>query len=236
VTQGPAFLFDLDGTLVDSNYQHALAWREALESVGVHIPTWKIHRRIGLSGSMLANELGRRTGVTLTEEQREASRAEHAASFERRRDEIRALPGAALLLQQLTALSVPWAIATSGTPDDAAPSLALLDLRKDATVVTAADVVAAKPDPQIFLVAAERLGAPPQTCFVVGDAIWDILAARRAGALAVGLLTGGYSHAELTDAGAYRVMEDPEELRRSLDLTGIHSGITAPHTQVSQSP
>jgi HAD superfamily hydrolase (TIGR01509 family) len=229
VTQGPAFLFDLDGTLVDSNYQHALAWKEALESVGVVIPTWKIHRRIGLSGSMLANELGRRTGITLTADQLEASRQAHAASFERRQDEIRALPGAALLLQQLTTLSVPWAIATSGTPTDAAPSLGLLDLPPDATVVTAHDVVAAKPDPQIFLAAAERLGVSPQACFVVGDAIWDVLAARRAGALAVGLLTGGYSLAELTDAGAYRVMEDTEELRRSLDLTGIHSDIAAPN-------
>jgi HAD superfamily hydrolase (TIGR01549 family) len=230
-TDRPAarILFDLDGTLIDSNYQHALAWKEALSSDGIDMPVWMIHRRIGMSGGMLANELSRRTGVTLDAARMERLKNAHDASFERRRDEITALPGAVELLRDLPQLGTPWAIATSGTHADAGPSLALLELEEDPIVVTSDTVAAAKPDPAIFRAAGAALPDAENT-FVVGDAVWDILAARRAGFLPIGVLTGGYSFEELTDAGAYRVFDDVAHLRLDLDLIGVHNDLTAPRS------
>jgi len=221
VHQRTAFLFDLDGTLVDSVYQHVLAWREALEAEGIELSIWRIHRKIGMSGGLLTNMLLRETGLTLDAERTKRLRRVHADAIERRQREIRPLPGAKELLAALTEAAIPWAIATSGRMETAGPSLEKLgiDLTK-VPVVTRDQVEYAKPDPDLFLTAAERLGVPVETASVVGDSVWDMLAARRARALGIGVLSGGYGQEELERAGAYRVYEDPGDLLHHLDEVG----------------
>jgi HAD superfamily hydrolase (TIGR01549 family) len=217
----PAFLFDLDGTLVDSVYQHVLAWREALEAAGIELSVWRIHRRIGMSGGLLVNALLRETGTPISAEQVANVQRLHAAAYARQVGQIRPLPGARELLQYLTDRGVPWTIATSGRMDSARPVLDVLGVELSVPVVTRDQVEHAKPDPDLFLAAAERLGADIEHSIVVGDSVWDLLAARRARALGVGLLSGGYGHDELQDAGAYRVYEDPADLLRHLDEVGV---------------
>jgi HAD superfamily hydrolase (TIGR01549 family) len=220
---GPAFLFDLDGTLVDSVYQHVLAWREALESAGIELAVWRIHRRIGMSGGLFLSALLRETGRPVTPEEVERIQRVHAEAYARQVGQVRPLPGARELLAYLTDISVPWAIATSGRMESARLTLELLGVGPDVPVVTRDQVRHAKPDPDLFLAAAERLGVPITEAVVVGDSIWDMLAARRARALGVGLLSGGYGQAELEVAGAYRVYQDPADLLRHLDEVGVRT-------------
>ncbi len=217
----PAMLFDLDGTLIDSVYQHVLAWQEALSDVGIELSVWKIHRRIGMSGGLFVTALLRETGKELAAEQIRALNLAHAEAFGRRRDTVRPLPGAATLLATLTDYGVAWAIATSGLAIAARPALDMLGLPADTPLVTRDQVRHAKPDPDLFLAAAARVGVDVRSAIVVGDSIWDLLAARRAGALGVGLLAGGYGRDELERAGAYRVYADPADLLAHLDEVGI---------------
>ena len=216
----PALLFDLDGTLVDSVYQHVLAWREALAGEDVDLPVWRIHRRIGMSGGLLVNALLRETGRQFGPEDARRLRAAHLAAFERLIPLVRPLPGAARLLGRLTDSGIPWAIATSGSRATAVPALDLLGVVAN-VVVTREEVPYAKPDPHLFLAAARRLGVDAEDAIVVGDSVWDMLAAQRARALGVGLLSGGYGREELERAGAFRVYEDPADLDRHLDELGI---------------
>jgi len=216
-----AFLFDLDGTLVDSVYQHVLAWREALEAAGIRLAVWRIHRRIGMSGGLFVHALLRETGHQLTPQDMSRVQQMHRESFARMVGQVRPLPGAQDLLAHLTRAGVPWAIATSGRRDTAEQALRVLGLDGSAPVVTRDDVRRAKPDPDLFLAAAERVGVPIASSVVVGDSVWDLLAARRAGALGVGLQSGGYGLDELERAGAYRVYEDPADLLRHLDEVGV---------------
>lgn len=217
-----AFLFDLDGTLVDSVYQHVLSWHEALEEVGIELSIWRIHRKIGMSGGLFTNALLRETGREITAEAVERLQRLHAEAYARRSGRIRPLPGARQLLAHLTAVGVPWALATSGRIASAKPTLDALGVDPDRVpVVTRDQVERAKPDPDLFLRAAERLGTNITDAVVVGDSIWDLLAARRARALGVGLLSGGYGREELERAGAYRVYEDPSDLLKHLDEVGV---------------
>ncbi|OLE39042.1 MAG: HAD family hydrolase [Actinobacteria bacterium 13_1_20CM_3_68_9] len=216
----PALLFDLDGTLVDSVYQHVLAWHEVLGEAGMELSVWRIHRRIGMSGGLFVNALLRETGKQLSAEEASGLRARHAEAFVRRLPEVRPLPGARDLLSRLSRQNVPWAIATSGNPRTAGPSIALLGVTPK-VVITREDVVHAKPDPDLFLAAAERLGVDILHSIVVGDSVWDLLAAQRARSLGVGLLSGGYGREELEQAGAYRVYEDPLDLLEHLDEVGV---------------
>jgi HAD superfamily hydrolase (TIGR01549 family) len=216
-----SFLFDLDGTLVDSVYQHVLAWQRALDREGIRLSVWRIHRKIGMSGGLLTNALLREIGGQVTEEQRERIRVFHAEAYAELSDQIRPLPGANQLLRTLTELEVPWAIATSGNAESAAPVLALLDVPEGVPIVTRDLVPHAKPDPDLFIAAAERLGVEVEAGVVIGDSVWDMLAARRAHALGVGLQSGGYGTEELERAGAYRVYEDPADLLRHLDEVGV---------------
>jgi HAD superfamily hydrolase (TIGR01509 family) len=220
-----AFLFDLDGTLVDSVYQHVLAWKEALDSEGIELAVWRIHRKIGMSGGLLTNMLLRETGMTLDPARAGRLRKAHADAFNRRQQQIRPLPGARALLATLTSAGIPWAIATSSRMETAGPALAQLGVDLDKTpVVTRDQVQFAKPDPDLFLTAAERLGVSIEISQVVGDSVWDLLAARRARALGIGLLSGGYGQEELERAGAYRVYEDPADLLTHLDEVGGRVG------------
>src|SRR5262249_56703165 len=125
---GPAFLFDLDGTLVDSVYQHVLAWRDALEAAGIELSVWRIHRRIGMSGGLLVNALLRETGRPLSAEETTRLQRLHAEAYARRAGQVRPLPGARELLAYLSRAGVPWAIATSGKIDSARPVLGALAL------------------------------------------------------------------------------------------------------------
>jgi HAD superfamily hydrolase (TIGR01509 family) len=217
----PALLFDLDGTLIDSVYQHVLAWQEALTGFGIELSVWKIHRRIGMSGGLFVTALLRETGGALSTEQIRALNLAHAEAYARRRDTVRPLPGARELLAALTERGVTWAIATSGLAVAARPALKMLGLPEDTPLVTRDQVRHAKPDPDLFLAAAARVGTDVRSAIVVGDSIWDLLAARRAGSLGVGLLSGGYGREELERAGAYRVYADPADLLAHLDEVGV---------------
>ncbi len=217
----PAFLFDLDGTLVDSVYQHVLAWRDALEQSGMPLSVWRIHRRIGMSGGLFVNALARETGQTLKPEDVVRMQDLHGEAYRRYADQVRPLPGALELMAYLAKSGVPHAIATSGYSHSAQLTVKALGIPAEVPLVTRDQVLHAKPDPDLFLAAAERLGVPIEHSVVVGDSIWDLLAARRARALGIGLLSGGYGEEELVRAGAYRVYADPADLLAHLDEVGV---------------
>ena len=216
-----AFLFDLDGTLVDSVYQHVLAWREALETEGIDLSVWRVHRKIGMSGGLLTNILLRETQVDIDPARVERLQRLHAEAYKRNLANVRPLPGAIALLTALTIAEIPWAIATSGRLETAAPVLEKLGVDLIRTpVITRDQVKFAKPEPDLFIAAAARLDVRIETASVVGDSVWDMLAATRARALGIGLLSGGYGLEELERAGAYRVYEDPADLLKHLDEVG----------------
>ncbi len=216
-----AFLFDLDGTLVDSVYQHVLAWREATQASGIELPVWRIHRQIGMSGGLMLNALLRETGRPVSKEEAEQIQRVHREAYAKQAASLRVLPGTLELLDTLAAHRVPHAVATSGRLESARHALKLLGLQEDVPVITRDDVRFAKPDPDLFLAAGERLKIPMSRCVIVGDSVWDMLAARRAFALSVGLLSGGYGQEELERAGAYRVYQDPADLLQHLDEVGV---------------
>lgn len=216
-----AMIFDLDGTLADSVYQHVMAWDESLRSNGLELSVWRIHRRIGMSGGLFVRALRRELGRDLTPEFIEKLQRGHSTAYERLVDAVRPLPGARELLATLTDSGVPWAIATSGSREVASRTLRILAVPHNVPVVTRTDVAHAKPNPDLFLEAARRLGVEPGSAFVVGDSIWDLLAAQRAGSLGIGVLSGGYGNDELQRAGAYRVYADPADLLAHLDELGI---------------
>jgi HAD superfamily hydrolase (TIGR01509 family) len=214
-------LFDLDGTLIDSVYQHVLAWHQALREEGIDLSVWRIHRRIGMSGGLFVDALARETGVSLDAARGDRLRRRHAEELLSRLPEIRPLPGAIQLLSALDQAGVPYALATSGRRETADFTLPLLQLRSTVPIVTRDDVAHAKPDPDLFLAAADRLGLSAEKCYVVGDSVWDLLAAQRARALGIGVQSGGYGRAELERAGAYRVYADPADMLLHLDEIGI---------------
>jgi HAD superfamily hydrolase (TIGR01509 family) len=217
----PALLFDLDGTLIDSVYHHVIAWRTALTTVGIDLSVWRIHRRIGMSGGLFVSALLRETGVSLTQNEIEQLQKVHARAYLDQVDSVRVLPGSSELLHFLTERRVPWAIATSGRMETAHSALAMLGLPGDTPMVTRDMVRFAKPDPDLFLAAASLLGVDPRNCMVVGDSVWDLLAARRAGALGIGLESGGYGREELERTGAFRVYADPADMLFRIDELGL---------------
>lgn len=216
-----ALIFDLDGTLVDTVYAHVFAWQRAFAEANVPIDGWRIHRRVGMSGGLFARAAAREAGREFSPDEVEALQRRHGELYRELLPERRPLPGAVQLLADLREHGVTHGIATSGRRPEIDASLAALGVPDDLVVVERGDVARAKPEPDLFLACAERLGMPPADCYVVGDAVWDLLAARRAGMLSVGLLSGGYGEAELVAAGAYRVYRDAEELRESLDELGV---------------
>jgi HAD superfamily hydrolase (TIGR01549 family) len=219
--QKAAFLFDLDGTLVDSVYQHVMAWHEALDQEGIALSVWRIHRKIGMSGGLFTNMLLRETGLDIDAERIERLRQRHAQSYIRHSADVRPLPGARELLAWLREAGIPWAIATSGRMETARAPLTSLGVDFEHDVIVTRDQVRyAKPNPDLFLTAAERLGCGIEIASVVGDSIWDMLASRRARALGIGVLSGGYGQEELERAGAYRVYDDPADLLRHIDEVG----------------
>ena len=218
-----ALIFDLDGTLVDTVYPHVYAWQRALAEAGMQLDGWRIHRKIGMSGGLFTRAVAREIGRELSAQEAEAVQQRHGEIFRELEPTRRALPGAAGLLGRLRAERVPHGIATSGRRPEIDASLEALGAPADMVVVARGDVARAKPEPDLFLTCADRLDVEPEDTYVVGDAVWDLLAARRARMLSVGLLTGGYGEAELGAAGAFRVYRDAAELDVSLDELGVLS-------------
>ncbi len=216
-----ALIFDLDGTLVDTVYAHVFAWQRAFAEEGLPIDGWRIHRRVGMSGGLFARAAAREVGRAFTDAEVEALQARHGELFRELLPERRPLPGAIELLADLRRHGVKHGIATSGRRPEIDKAHEAHGDTPELVVVERGDVERAKPEPDLFLACAERMGVQPAQCYVVGDAVWDLLAARRAGMLSVGLLSGGYGEAELTASGAFRVYRDAEELRESLDELGV---------------
>jgi len=216
-----SLIFDLDGTLIDTVYAHVYAWQRALVECDMAIDGWKIHRRIGMSGGLFARAVGRELGRDLTDAEARRLQQRHGELFVELLPQRRPLPGAVELLAFLTANGVPHGIATSGGHPDIDASLEALGVGANVPVVGRDDVRRAKPEPDLFLACAQRLGADPPDCYVVGDAVWDVLAARRARMLSVGVLTGGYGEDELTRAGAFRVYRDTADLSSAIDELGV---------------
>ena len=216
-----ALIFDLDGTLVDTVYAHVFAWQRALAEEGMPIPGWRIHRRIGMSGGLFARAVAREVGRDLSPEETEAIQVRHGQIFRELLPDRQPLPGAVDLLADLRRRGVTHGIATSGRRPEIDKSLEALGVGKETVVIDRGDVARAKPAPDLFLACMAALGVEADDCYVVGDAVWDLLAARRAKMLSVGLLSGGYGSDELLEAGAYRVYDDTAELHRSLDELGF---------------
>jgi HAD superfamily hydrolase (TIGR01509 family) len=216
-----ALLFDLDGTLVDSVYEHVTAWRDALGNAGICVPNWKLHRSIGMGGKLFLPVLLRELGSGISPKRIKKLEKDRAAIFNKKVPGIRLLPGANELLKGLQRRAISWAIATSGDRKQATQLTREVAIPRGVPIVTGDDISTAKPAPDCFLVAARKLGVQPQNCIVVGDSAWDHLAARRMKAMSVGLLSGGYSEAELVNAGACRIYDDPRDLLQHLEELGF---------------
>jgi HAD superfamily hydrolase (TIGR01509 family) len=214
-------IFDLDGTLVDTVYAHVFAWQRAFAEAGLPIEGWRIHRKIGMSGGLFTRAAAREVGRDLEPEETEQVQRRHGELFRELLPHRPVLVGASDLLGYLRDHQIPHGIATSGRRPEIDESLRALAVGPETVVVERGDVPRAKPEPDLFLECQRRLGIPVDQCYVVGDAVWDLLAARRAGMLSVGVLTGGYGEDELIRAGAFRVYRDPAELRISLDELGV---------------
>jgi HAD superfamily hydrolase (TIGR01509 family) len=214
-------IFDLDGTLVDSVYQHVAAWHAAFRRNRIPAAQWKIHRAIGMSGRQFLPKLLRDEGHPHSKSLVSRLEAAHTNVFRRMIPAIEPLPGATELLKVLKRRSIPFAVATSG---DARQTKSLLRRVIDDIefpVVTAEDVQIAKPAPDLFELAASKLEKTANDCFIVGDSVWDVLAGRRMNASVVALRSGGFDGHELQESGAYRVYSDPRELSQSLEQLGF---------------
>jgi HAD superfamily hydrolase (TIGR01509 family) len=219
----PALIFDLDGTLVDTVYAHVFSWQKALQESGMAVDGWRIHRKIGMSGGLFTRAVGREIGHELTDEEAEELQGIHDRLFRELLppEERRPLPGAKEILQELRERDITHGIATSGRRPGIDASLDALEVPDEMVVVERGDVARAKPEPDLFIECARRLEIEPEDCYVIGDAVWDLLAARRARMLSIGLLSGGYGADELQGAGAFRVYRDVAELQSSLDELGV---------------
>ena len=218
-----ALIFDLDGTLVDTVYGHTLAWWRVLQEAKLPVPGWKVHRLIGMSGGLITKAAAHELGRELPPSEVEALQHRHGEVYKQLLPERIPLPGALDLLRHLHESNIKHGIATSGKLQDAKPSLDALQLPKETVIVDRTAVERAKPEPDLFLACQEKLGVERAECYVVGDAVWDLLAARRAGMLGIGLLSGGYGEEELTRAGAYRVYQDPADLLSQIYQLGLRS-------------
>jgi len=219
----PPLLLDLDGTLVDSVYEHVMAWREALEDAEIRLPNWKIHRRIGMSGKLFLPTLLRELGKNIDKSEIQSIERVRSGIFKKKIPEIRVHAGAKELLEYFERIGARWAIATSGDRAQVEQLLKNFEIPSTAPVITGDDVSTAKPAPDSFVVAAQRLGVSPLDSIVIGDSPWDLLAAQRMKALGVGLLCGGYADSELERAGSYRVYEDPADLLEHIEELGIQA-------------
>jgi HAD superfamily hydrolase (TIGR01549 family) len=213
----PAAILDIDGTLVDTNYHHAIAWYRAFHQHEVVLPIWRIHRHIGMGGDHLVEALG---GERLEKEKGEDIRAAEKVLYAELIGEVEPLEGARALIEDLKERGHAVVLASSAKEDEVEHYLELLDARELADGwTTSADVEATKPEPDLVQAAIDKAGGGEAV--MVGDSTWDCEAAKRAGIATVAVLTGGFSEAELRDAGAVAVYKSIDELRESLDETPL---------------
>lgn len=198
-----------------------MAWIAALRSAHIVIPAWKVHRRVGMSGKSFLKELLREMLPKKKKINLDLLEQKHDANFQRAIANLEPLPGANELLKHLAAHRVRMAIATTGGRQQTSRLLRHIEIPAAMQVVTGDDVEKAKPSPDIFVAAAERLGVELSNCIVVGDSVWDMLAAGRKGALGVALLSGGYGDDDLERAGAFRVYDDPADLLMHIEQLGL---------------
>jgi HAD superfamily hydrolase (TIGR01509 family) len=213
----PAAILDVDGTLVDTNYQHALAWYRAFRQHGVTLALWEIHRRIGMGGDQLVTSL---VGDGFEERYGDDVRAAEKALYLALMPEVQPLPGARDLLETLHAHGHTIVLASSAKPDELQHYIALLDAHEIVDGWTdSGDVERTKPEPDLVQAAVEKAGGGPAV--MIGDSVWDAEAAGRAGLQTIGVLTGGFSEQELTDAGADLVFRSLPELTERLGETPL---------------
>jgi HAD superfamily hydrolase (TIGR01509 family) len=212
-------ILDIDGTLVDTNYHHAIAWFRAFCSEDIVLPIWRIHRHIGMGGDQVVKALcDERTERELGDAIRDAESEEYSKLI----DEVRTMTGSRELIEELKRRGHTVVFASSAKADEVDHYLDLLDARKLAdSWTTSADVEQTKPDPDLVQTALDKAGGEASDAVLVGDTPWDVEAAGRAGVGTIAVLTGGFAAQELTDAGAVSVFESVDELRHRLDDTAL---------------
>lgn len=216
-----AVLLDIDGTLVDSNYVHVDAWSRAFRDAGREVPSWRIHRCIGMDGSKLLETLVGSSDSALAGEAKKLHGEYYAAASA----DLEVLPGARELLAELNSRGVTVVLATSAPESELSTLRDLLDVEDSVAVVTSGeDAEVAKPEPDIIAVALERSGVGADDAVMVGDSVWDIESAGRAGVRAIGVRSGGISRGELLDAGAAAVFDDPADLLEHVETSPIFAG------------
>jgi HAD superfamily hydrolase (TIGR01509 family) len=215
-------IFDLDGTLIDTVYAHVIAWQKAFALISrLTIPAEHIHQKIGMGGELLAISTALAFGKKISEKKASELDQKHSDLMKEILPKASALPGAVELLRELKQRNIPHGIATSSTRAGLKGPIKTLQISKETVIVCSEDVENAKPAPDLFTSCSEALGVAARDCFVIGDAVWDMLAARRAGILSIGLLSGGVSERVLAQAGAYRIYRDPLELKQRLFELGL---------------
>ncbi len=217
-TRAPAVLFDMDGTLVDSNYLHVHAWQQAFSEVGLSVEAWRIHRAIGMDGSLLLSSLVGDADDAIIGRAKDL----HGSLYQEMAPLLRRLPGARELLERVSGLGLQVVLATSAPGEELAVArevLACDDLV--AAVTSSQDVDTAKPRPGIVQVALDRAGVDSDSAVFVGDAVWDMQASQRAGVPSIGLRSGGVSQGELETAGARAVFDNALDLCKHLDTSPI---------------
>lgn len=213
-----AVLFDIDGTLVDSNYLHVHAWHRAFSELGVDVESWRVHRRIGMDGSALLDELV----PDLSDDVADRLTDLHSSFYRETTGLLEPLPGALRLLDAVAAAGLQVVLATSAPEDELKELRRVLDREDILSAVTSSeDVETAKPEPGIVEVALERAGVEPDRAVFVGDSVWDIRAATRAGVACIGLESGGTDRRLLLAEGAVAVFENPLDLLEHLDDSPI---------------
>ena len=218
-------ILDIDGTLVDTNYQHAIAWYRAFRELGVVLPVWRVHRHIGMGGDQMVSALA---GEDFEEERGDEVRAIETERYRELIGEVEPLAGARTLIERLSEQDHTIVLASSAKEVEVDHYLDLLDARELADGwTTSADVEATKPEPDLVRAALERAGSSETGAVLVGDSIWDCEAARRAEVQCIALLTGGFSNEELREAGAAAVYESVEDLLGRIDETPFGVQVSA---------
>src|SRR4051794_23589848 len=210
-------VLDIDGTLVDTNYHHAIAWFRAFRQQGFVLPLWRIHRHIGMGGDQLVAALA---GEGFDREQGDDVRAAEKVLYAQLIAEVQPLAGARALIEDCKAAGHTVVLASSAKPEELETYLTLLDARALVDGWTdAGDVEQTKPKPDLVLAALEKAGADAKDAVMIGDSTWDCRAAKAAKVRSIGVLTGGFSEGELLDAGAWKVFPTVEDLRQGLEDT-----------------